>query len=63
MTAPRKRMPDVQVMVPYKTLEKLLLAAAVAEENQKEISFLRQQISALRFQCTELMEIFNDYKD
>lgn len=63
MTAPRKRMPDVQVMVPYKTLEKLLLAAAVAEENQKEISFLRQQISALRFQFTELMEIFNDYKD
>lgn len=63
MTAPRKRMPDVQVMVPYKTLEKLLLAAAVAEENQKDISFLRQQISALRFQFTELMEIFNDYKD
>lgn len=63
MSTPRKKLPDVQVLIPYKTLQELLMAAAVAEENKKEILFLREQFSALRFQFTELMEVFHEYQD
>ncbi len=63
MATPRKKLPDVQVLIPYKTLQELLFAAAAAEENKKEIVFLREQLSALRFQFTELMEVFREYQD
>lgn len=63
MSTPRKKLPDVQVLIPYKTLQELLMAAAAAEENKKEILFLRDQISALRLQFTELMEVFHEYQD
>lgn len=63
MSTPRKKLPDVQVLIPYKTLQELLYAAAAAEENKKEIVFLREQLSALRFQFTELMEVFQEYQD
>lgn len=63
MSVPRKKLPEIQVLIPYKTLQELLMAAAAAEENKKEIVFLREQLSALRFQFTELMEVFQDYKD
>ena len=63
MSVPRNKLPDVQVLIPYKTLQELLMAAAAAEENKKEIVFLRDQLSALRFQFTELMEVFREYQD
>lgn len=55
-----KRLPDIQVMIPYKTLQELLGASAEVELLRKENGKMRDEVSALRRQFTELMEKFKE---
>ena len=63
---PKKRFnipADVQVIIPYSDLVELLKASyevAMLREEQKR---LRSQMSALRLQFTELVELYNTYQD
>ena len=55
-----KKLPDIQVMIPYKDLQQLLQASSEVESLKKDNSLLRDQMSALRLQFTELMERFSE---
>ncbi len=56
---PRK-LPDIQVLIPYRDLVELLQASQELKDLRKEISHLRDQQGALRLQFTELMEMLQD---
>lgn len=58
-----KKLPDIQVMIPYKDLQQLLQASSEVESLKKDNSLLRDQMSALRLQFTELMERFSEIQD
>ena len=47
-------------MIPYKTLQELLGASAEVELLRKENGKMRDEVSALRRQFTELMEKFKE---
>ena len=53
---------DVQVLIPYKTLESLLQASAEIKHLRLDIKRLSEQQSALRLQFIELMELYNDLR-
>lgn len=56
-------LPKVQVIMDYKTLQQLLAAASEVETLRDDVKHLRQQLSALRFQFTELIELYRTYQD
>lgn len=61
---PRKvKLPDIQVIIPYKDLVQLLGAAQQVEDLRKEINQNREQMAALRLQFTEILEQFRLYQD
>lgn len=59
---PRK-LPELQVIIPYKDLQRLLYAAGEVESLKVEQQQNRNQMSALRLQFTELMERFKEIQD
>lgn len=64
MAAPSKRkLPDLQVLIPYKDLQQLLNAAGEVESLKAEQRQNRDQMAALRLQFTELMERLNEIQD
>lgn len=58
-----KKLPDLQVLIPYKDLQQLLNAAGEVESLRNDQKYLRDQQAALRNQFTELMERFNEIND
>ena len=59
---PRK-LPDIQVLIPYRDLCRLLAASAELESLKKENGLIRDQLGALRHQFTELLEQFRQIQD
>ena len=57
-----KRLPDLQVLIPYQDLLGLLRASEKVDSLQADNDKLREQLSALRSQFTELMEAFKDLR-
>ena len=58
-----KRLPDIQVLIPYCDLCRLLAASAEVESLKKENGQIREQLGALRYQFMELMERFREIQD
>ena len=56
------KIPDLQVVLPYKTLVDLLESAQAVKDLQGEISFRDQQIHALRRQISEIVECIGDIR-
>ena len=52
----KKKLPDIQVIIPYEKLYELLCASAMISDLMDENRRLREQMAALRYQFTELME-------
>lgn len=57
------KLPDIQVLIPYKELLELLDASKQVKLLQEDNKRLHQQLGALRSQFTELMDQFRDLKD
>ena len=55
-----KKLPDIQVLIPYKDLCNLLQSAEDVESLKKDNKHLQDQMSALRCMFTELMEKFRE---
>ena len=61
---PRKvKLPDIQVIIPYKNLVQLLGAAQQVEDLRKEVKQNQEQMAALRLQFTEILELYRMYQD
>lgn len=58
-----KKLPDLQVLIPYKDLQQLLSAAGEVESLKSDLKRNGEQLAALRFQFTELMERFHEIQD
>ena len=58
-----RKLPELQVIIPYKDLQQLLSAAGEVDSLKKEQQRNRDQISALRNQFLELMERFREIQD
>lgn len=56
------KIPDLQVVIPYKTLVSLLAASEEIPVMKEKIELRDQQLAALRHQFTELMEAFGELK-
>lgn len=63
MSPRKKKLPDIQVIIPYEKLYELLCASAMIGDLLDENRKLKQELSALRYQFTELMEMFGEIKD
>lgn len=57
------KIPDLQVVLPYKTLLELLDAASSVTELKKQIEIRDKQIDALRRQFIELMDVVQDLRE
>lgn len=57
------KLPDIQVLIPYKDLMELLEASRQIEILMKDNKRLHEQLGALRSQFTELLDQFRDLKD
>ena len=51
-----KRLPNIQVVIPYRQLCELLEASGELDELRKENAYLKEQILALRMMQGEFME-------
>ena len=58
-----KKLPDLQVLIPYKDLQQLLYAAGEVETLKAEQQQNRAQLAALRLQFVELMERFHEIQE
>lgn len=56
------KLPDIQVVLPYKDLVELLEASRQIESLKEDNKRLHEQLVALRSQFLELMEQFGDLK-
>ena len=56
------KLPDIQVVIPYKDLVELLEASKEIKDLRSDNKRLYQQFDALRSQFLELMEQFGDLK-
>lgn len=56
------KLPDIQVVLPYKDLVELLQASKEIKELRSDNKRLYEQLGALRSQFLELMEQFGDLK-
>ena len=59
----KNKLPDLQVIIPYKDLQELLGASAKVESLEKDNVSLHEQMSKLRTDFTTLMEMFQEIKD
>ena len=57
------KLPDIQVLIPYKELLELLDASKQVKLLQEDNKRLHEQFGALRSQFTELLDQFRDLKD
>lgn len=57
------KLPDIQVVIPYKDLVELLEASKEIKDLRSDNKRLYEQLGALRSQFTELMDQFRDLKD
>lgn len=57
------KLPELQVLIPYKTLCELLDASEDVKQLRQEVKRLTDQQQALRSQFVELMEKFRELKD
>ena len=55
-----KKLPDLQVLIPYKDLCSLLQSAEDVESLKKDNQNLHDQMGALHYMFTELMEKFRE---
>lgn len=64
MGAPRKhKLPNLQVLIDYKDLQELLVAAAEVDSLRVDLAHAQDQIAALRSQFVELMDVFREIND
>lgn len=56
------KLPDIQVVLPYKDLVELLEASREIKRLEADNKRLHEQVGALRSQFLELMEQFGDLK-
>lgn len=63
MAARKKKLPPISVVIPYDSLQELLVAAELVESLAEDNKALRNQMGALRNQFTELMERFHEIQD
>lgn len=56
------KLPDLQVVIPYKTLCELLNAAGAVTELQKVIELRDQQILAMRQQLAEVFDVIGQLR-
>lgn len=56
------KFPDLQVVLPYKTLLELLEASQAVDSLRKDNERLSVQMAALRSQFTELMTLVGDLR-
>lgn len=55
-------LPDLQVVLPYKTLMELLESAQAVSALSQTVAFQQQQILAIRNQLSEVFEVIGDIK-
>ena len=63
MSPRKKKLPPIQVLIPYETLEELLAAAKMVGSLVEDNKNLRAQVAALRNQFVERMEEFRMIQD
>ena len=56
------KLPELQVLIPYKDLKELLEASRQKEQLKKDNKRLHKQLDALRSQFLELLEAFGELK-
>lgn len=56
------KLPDVQVIIPYKTLQELLGAAQAAADFEKELERRDEQLAALRRQLGEVFDVIGQIR-
>ena len=56
------KLPELQVLIPYKDLMELLEASRQLEQLKKDNKRLHKQFDALRSQFLELLEAFGELK-
>lgn len=56
------KLPDLQVVIPYRTLLELLDAAQSVSELKKTIELRDQQIHAMRGQLSEVFEVIGEIR-
>ena len=56
------KLPELQVLIPYKDLMELLAASRQIEQLKKDNKRLHNQMIQLRSQFTELMDAFGELK-
>lgn len=61
--ASRKKTDDIQVMIPYPRLQELLEASVMVDDLKQQNRLLRDEMSALRYQFSELLERFREIQD
>ena len=57
------KLPDIQVVLPYKVLLELLEASKEIKDLRSDNKRLHEQLGALRSQFLELMDQFRELKD
>ena len=57
------KLPDIQVVIPYKDLVELLEASKEIKDLRSDNKRLHDQLGALRTQFTELMDQFRELKE
>jgi len=55
--------PDIQVMIPYTTLQDLLTVAHSAAEFEQELEIRDKQIAALRGQLGEVFDVIGQLRE
>lgn len=55
--------PEIQVMIPYETLQELLSAAHNASEFEKELEIRDHKIAALRGQLGEIFDVIGEIRN
>lgn len=56
------KLPDIQVVLPYKTLVELLESAQAVSELRQTLEFRDQQLLAVRKQLTEVFEAIGEIR-
>lgn len=56
------KVPDISVVIPYKTLQELLESAQMVNELRQELQFRDQQILALRKQMSEVIDVIGQIR-
>lgn len=57
------KLPDLQVVIPYKTLLELLESAKAVSDLRKEIKIRDDQILALRNQLSEVFDVIGQLRE